>query len=129
MTEQTAESREVVIRDGTAQDFEAFYGRKVPHTMTLKVADMGGEIIALAGFFRGRDTIFVFSDITEKMKAFPVLMMKEAYNLMGMVMATRVPAVCVASNKHPRSKKLLEHLGWEYMGETEEGSAYRWLTR
>lgn len=102
------------------------YDRLPLVTARAWVADLGGEPIAIAGFYLDGGVVHVFSDMKDEMRRFPVTIMRAAISLMGWISASGLPAECVADEEEANSRSFLERLGWAHVGANEYGEVYQW---
>lgn len=118
------DSRKPRVRAARPADFEAFYGRRLPYTARAWVAELDGEVIGIAGWYRRADGYaLAFSDMTDAMRMWPGMIMREAKRFMG---ALSGPAVCVANCNEEGAARFLSHLGWRKVGVCEDGEVYAW---
>lgn len=113
----------MTIRWGTAADVEAFCGAVLPATGRVRVAELGGEVVGMVGWYRLGEMAFVFSKVTPVMKRFPRVILREAR---AMLASLRMPAVCEADPDEAGAPRLLTRLGWVKAGETQGREVFAW---
>ncbi|MFK7942613.1 MAG: hypothetical protein AB8B85_06850, partial [Paracoccaceae bacterium] len=102
--------------------------RAPPVSMRAWVADLDGEVIGMAGHYMHGEFVMVFSTMTEKMREFPITIMRASRDFMASFRRTGLPAICVASPDEENSCAFLERLGWSHIGTGDLGEVYRWQT-
>ncbi|MFK7942303.1 MAG: hypothetical protein AB8B85_05220 [Paracoccaceae bacterium] len=92
------------------------------------MADLNGEVIGMAGHYMQGDMVMVFSTMKDKMREFPVTIMRSSRLFMSSLIKAGLPAICVASPDEENSCAFLERLGWVHAGSGEEGEVYTWTS-
>ena len=96
--------------------------------MRAWVAEMDGEILGMAGHYVHGEAVVVFSKMDEKMREFPVTIMRLSKEFMQRLKSSRLPAICLASQDEGNSCAFLERLGWRHAGTGDKGEVYTWQT-
>lgn len=107
-------------RPATAKDIERFFGRQSPRSIRAYVAESGGDVVGVAGYYLDGGVAVVFSDVKNMPKAAIWRMARE------FMAQLRIPATCVGSEK---SSRFLERLGWQYQGPSPDGEVFFWLPK
>lgn len=113
------------FRPASAADLEAFYGHPPPYSMKAWVAVLDDQPIAVAGvaYVRGMPPR-MFSDLKPSMRAYRKAIVKGARRMLGAMEG--ITALTVADPSETGSRRLLERLGFEFVGHGHTGPVYRW---
>lgn len=109
-----------IIREATEADFRQFYG-KIPWTFRAYVVEIDGQIMGIGGVYYDGESIIAFSSIRPELKRHKVTILKGARKVMGLVNGRA--CLAIASKDHAGSERLLEHLGFERVGDR----VFRWV--
>ncbi len=119
-----------IIRPATSKDLDQFYGEDRPGgSMRVVVVDLDGDIVGIAGLAYHDDQMVAFSVIRDPLRGYPLTIMKTAMRLKDMIIKYGGNVLAIASGGEINSDKLLERMGFSFIGDTEDGRAYRWQIR
>lgn len=90
--------------------------------------ELDGEPIAIAGVLYTAP-LQVFSIMDDKMRSFPVTIMKTAKRLRNILASYSQPLYALASDEEQNSDEFLQRVGFEFVGENEDGRFYQWQSR
>lgn len=115
-----------IIREATAADLAAFYGKAPARTVRAMVAVLGDDPIAVCGlaYQGGGLPLLLFSEMKPEMRRFPKMILKGARA--ALALARGVSAVAVANPDEALSPKLLRHLGFVPSGRCDRGEVFAW---
>ncbi len=108
----------------TRADVEAFRGYPNPYSMRGYVVKLDGKPVAIGGINYDDGFLALFSEMSDEMRPFKVSIVKFA--LEGLKLIGRAPCLAVADPDEPMSGRLLEFLGFVYVGTTEQGRVFKW---
>jgi hypothetical protein len=118
----------VTTRYASAADLEAIYGSKPSVTIQAIVACLDGTPFAVVGLARIDGQLTLFSDYKPGFKRHlrhpavirAILQVKQTMVRRG------APVVALADKNEPDSDRLMRRLGFEPVGECEDGGLYKW---
>ena len=116
------------VRAARPSDFEKIYDRAPPVSMRAWVAELDGEVIGMAGHYLEQGCVMVFSTMKDKMRDFPITIMRASREFMTTLAKSGLPAMCVASSDECNACAFLERLGWVHAGTSEDGEVYTWTS-
>jgi hypothetical protein len=111
------------LRPATAGDIKAFYPTQGV-TMRAIVAELAGEPVGLAGLAYPPGGVIVVSVVRPALRAFPLAILAGAKIVTGW--ARDAGALAIAEPDYPDAPRLLEWLGFDFLGETAQGKVYGW---
>jgi hypothetical protein len=117
-----------LVRTARPSDFQEIYDRPAPVSMRAWSAELDGEVLGMAGYYIASGQIMVFSTMKDRMRDFPVTIMRASRRFMASLKEAKLPAICVASPDEGNSCAFLERLGWSHAGTGDEGEVYTWRT-
>lgn len=95
----------------------------MPQTVRARVAEKDGRVVAIGGYTLAGTTAFLFSKIVDGGAKDRVAMAREALRFMAEM---RFPAVCIADECIPGSRRFLTWLGFVSAGRIPEGEVFAW---
>lgn len=110
----------VEIRYTIATDFPSVCNRVNDKTVKAFTVLLDGNPVCIAGVTIEKDKFIAFSDVKEGLKAPKMTIWRTARRLAEKLRTLNLPAVAIT-----KSGKFLESLGFEYVGECDEGKIYR----
>lgn len=125
----TSKNQKVKIRAITRKDVE-YFNNGEPYKNSLRglAVERAGEVLAIAGVMHSAH-LQVFSSMTDEMRKYPVMIMKTAKRLLRIMETYNQPLYALASEQEPTSEEFLQHLGFEFLNENEDGRYYIWQTQ
>lgn len=98
-----------------------------PYTNSLRglAVKRGDETLAIAGVMHSAH-LQVFSEMTDEMRQYPIMIMKTAKRLLRIMESYSQPLYAIASVDEPTSESFLKHLGFEYLNQNEDGRYFIW---
>lgn len=119
-------SNRVQIQTITKRDLLRFNnGEPYEHSIRGLSVKRDDDILAVAGVMH-TPYLQVFSQMTDEMYKHPIIIMKTAKRLLGIMNMYDEPLYALASNKEKRSDEFLQHLGFEFINENDDGRFYKW---
>jgi hypothetical protein len=112
----------MIIRNATANDAQAYWGKNLPVLMRGYVAEHEGQIKGIAGLAYGVNQITAFADMAEDGQKYPMTIMRMAKLIKGLLNETSAPVYCNADVTLPNAGKFLEHVGFKPV----TGRTYVW---
>lgn len=113
----------IEMRWVTPADIDAFYGARPPQTVRALALVEEGKVIAIGGLTSEKQYAVAFIDLkpeARKHKKALVRAMRTAYE--RLVQNSKQPIIAIADPNEPTAAGLLEHFGFEHIGESE----YQW---
>ena len=115
------------IRPATRADFVSFSGRPPEMAARAYVAELDGDILALAGIYYCAGVAIAFCEMDDAMRQHRKSIMRGARLVMREVIASmRMPVFAICSKREPNAPAFLSRLGFEPAGVTGLGALYRW---
>lgn len=116
----------VKIRNITRADIHQFNdGEDFAKSLRGIAVERDGEVLAIAGVLHTNPPQ-VFSNMTDDMRNYPVMIMKTAKRLLRILKLYDVDLYAWASNEERDSESFLSHLGFEYAGTNDDGRYFKW---
>lgn len=109
-------SSSVLIRQATARDARAFYGRDPIYSFRGYAAELNGDIVGLGGVYFEDGKPVVFSEIRDAMRPHKKAIAKATRMLMRMLDDLGRSAYAFACPEEPTSGCLLAKLGFKPTG-------------
>lgn len=105
-----------------------FYGQSFSPSIQAMVVSEGDRVKAVIGIARKPDHYVLFSDFREEFRPnLPRLaVMRALKRVTGWMEEKGAPVMAVASAHEPKSKGLLERMGFEHYGSAPDGEVYIW---
>lgn len=114
------------IRPITKQDILEFNNGKLYDKGLRGLAvELDGEPIGIAGVMH-TTPLQVFSEMKDAMRQYPVMIMKTAKKMQSLMSTYDSPMVAKASKNERNPTAFLERIGFEFIGENEDGRFYSW---
>lgn len=115
------------IRPIRLSDIQSFNnGENYPHSLRGVAVELDGEAIGIAGVLHSNPPQ-VFSEMNDKMRKYPIVMMKVGRALKKVMSNYSSDLYAVASEDELNSDTFLTRLGFEFIGENDSGRYYKWL--
>lgn len=109
----------------TADHVRAFYGGPSPYSMRACVALLDDVPVAIGGIAYRSGILYAFMELKDEMRPYKFSIGKFARRLVGIFGG--VPGMTIASPDEPTAPRLLEWLGFDYVGSCGDGEVYQWL--
>jgi hypothetical protein len=113
-----------MIRPATQSDLEAFYEGVIPVTMRAFVVEVDGVVAGVGGVYDENGVSIAFSQMKEPLRAHKRLVVSCAMFLRDVIRETKETVFALANQKEKNAPRLLERLGFEYVGPTNVGPLY-----
>ena len=114
------------LRPATIDDYRTLYGSEPPVSLQAIAAELDGETIGIAGIAYERGQLLGFSQMTDKMRQYPIQIMRATHRVMKMIREQEVNVLAVASCDEKNAAYFLEKLGFTYLGERKGQRVYQW---
>lgn len=116
----------VKIRPITRKDIETFNdGQLYPVSLKGLAVECDGETLGIAGVLHSQPPA-VFSTMTDEMRKYPVTIMKTAKRLLKIMKTYSQPLYAVADDDEKDADSFLQHLGFVFVHENDDGRFYVW---
>ena len=111
------------IRPATLADFTTLYGRAPDRTIRAWAAELDGQPVGIAGIAYNGPRPVMFGKITPALRPYRRFIVRAAKELAEI--GHEACAVACADPREPLSCKLLQRLGFEFIGNGKDGSVYQ----
>lgn len=102
----------VILRPATKQDVESFYGDRPLLTVRAIVAELDGDVVAIAGFAMHQGLNLAFSDLRENTNASRVMIVKYAKKMAHWMRDTGLPIYVTENPQRSNSHRFLSLMGF-----------------
>lgn len=118
--------KKVEIAEATQEDIESFYGTPFDYSSYTFAAKLEGRTIGLAGVYLDGSERIAFSDMKEELRSRKKDIIRLSRANMCAIRQRAKSVIAIANPKEPTSQTLMKHLGFEHIGTTHFGEAYKW---
>lgn len=116
-----SESDEPEIRQATAADVQALFGKPISRTIKAWSVFWKGELVCIAGYTVEHGGCVVFSDVKPGIEASKLLKWRTIKRLMQLIADTPTPLLAATTPENTSSRKLLRLLGFCDSGRMQDG--------
>lgn len=116
----------LVIRPATQADVEGWYGARQILSIRAVVGELDGEVVAIGGVYRDPQVMVGIAGLKDVMRT-------RKKDIVRMVRAGRIilqqyaNVIAFASKDEQTADAFIRHLGFSYIGATENGEVYQWI--
>ena len=116
-----------VIRYAKKADLVQFYGAKRP-TSSVRgvVVDRDGEILGVIGLAYEKRQMQAFSSMKEDMRKYPMTIMRAVKKFQEVLKKYGSNVLAIANQNEKNSDRLLQSVGFQFMGDISAGRLYQW---
>lgn len=114
----------LTVRPATQADFHALYGEAPARTIRAEVAELDGVPVAIAGIAYGGERPLLFSRILPALRPHKRFIVRQARRFAEI--ARKAHAVAIADCQSTASARLLQAVGAQKVGESEQGEVFAW---
>jgi len=119
----------IEIRAAESSDYEAFYGRPLPHTAFGVVVEEDGKLIGLGGYALKPEGAIVFFDAKVDPAKYRRTLITAARRVFCAAAKLRRPVYAYREPGNPKSERLLRHWGFEAATQVDGLEIWKWQTR
>lgn len=115
-------------RFATASDVDRYYGARPHESMRAYIVLMNGEPMGIIGIAKQKRFVRLFSEFKPELREHLTCMtiLRTIKKAMQLVKESRVPVIAVASPDEPKSRSIIERLGFRYHSASPNGEVYKW---
>lgn len=121
-------NQRVAFRLSTAADIDAYYGSRPPQTVRALTLTLDHEPAAIIGLSNEGGYLKLFSEYKPGFRPYlrSMTTLRAIKAMMTMIEQSALPVVAITQLGEPDSSRVLERLGFECYGITDEGDLYEW---
>jgi hypothetical protein len=102
-------------------DYEAIAGEEPPYTVRAMTVTVDGEPTAIYGFYEADGFRFLFSEIRSDWERDSAVLRRAYRHGRGMLLGCTGPIFAIRNTDEPTAARVLEHLGFQAIGEQSSG--------